>query len=116
MSTGRGAEFTQNSLVMNGCRLCCRQYSQLEYHHDNGELSIANKEIAGMGIRKVRTENLPPEVEEWNICDVFSQYGDVKRITDETWFRLYRYQVANGVHVMEISLKTHTVTNANNRQ
>jgi hypothetical protein len=47
--------------------------SQLEYHHDNGELSIINIEKAGMGMRKVRKENLPPEV-------YHSKYGDMKRI------------------------------------
>ena len=35
---------------------------QAEYKHHNGVLSIANIAMAGMGTKRVRIANLPPEV------------------------------------------------------
>ena len=35
---------------------------QLEFRHDNGELFIVQLELAGMGIRRIRVANLPPEL------------------------------------------------------
>jgi len=37
---------------------------QQEYMHDNGEFSQVTTEIAGIGIRKIRIANLPPEVSD----------------------------------------------------
>jgi len=34
----------------------------LEFHHESGELSMVSVEISGMGIRRVRVANIPPEV------------------------------------------------------
>ena len=39
---------------------------QLEFRHDNGELSKVQLDLAGMGIRRIRIANLPPEVPENN--------------------------------------------------
>jgi hypothetical protein len=33
-----------------------------EYKYPNGEISIANVDMAGMGIKRIRVANLPPEV------------------------------------------------------
>jgi len=55
----------------------------LQYHHGNGELSIVDVEIAGMGIRRVRVANVPPEVPDGILRDAISYYGEVKRITGE---------------------------------
>ena len=35
-----------------------------EYKHNNGEISTVSVNIAGMGTRKIRIANLPPEVAE----------------------------------------------------
>ena len=35
---------------------------QTGFRHDNGELSMVQIEIAGMGTRRIRFANLPPEV------------------------------------------------------
>jgi len=37
---------------------------QAEYKHHNGVLSIVNIAITGMGTKRVRITNLPPEVKE----------------------------------------------------
>jgi len=49
-----------------------------EYKHDNGEISIVEVELAGMGVRKVRVAGLTPEVKEPVLRDAMSKYGDVK--------------------------------------
>jgi hypothetical protein len=80
---------------------------QLAYHHKNGERSIVHVEIAGMGVRSVRIANLPPEIPDRVLRDVLSRYGEVKRITDEQWSRVYRYPVSNHVRVVEVGLQKH---------
>jgi len=37
---------------------------RVEYLHDNGELSLVNINMAGMGIRRIRLADLAPEVKE----------------------------------------------------
>jgi hypothetical protein len=40
---------------------------QAEYWHTNGILSKVRIEAVGLGLRKVRIANLPPEVDDTNI-------------------------------------------------
>jgi len=40
--------------------------------------------------------NLPPDVQNTTLRDVFSKYGDVKRVTEETWSKFKRHPVSNG--------------------
>ena len=58
---------------------------QVEYRHENGEISQVNIDIAGMGIKRVRIACLPPEVKESTIKEYMSKFGDVKSIRDEMW-------------------------------
>jgi hypothetical protein len=51
---------------------------QLELKHDNGELSQVTIELAGMGMRKIRIANLPPEVNGRMTKNNLVKYGDVK--------------------------------------
>jgi hypothetical protein len=55
----------------------------LEYKHDNGELSQVRIEKAGMGLKKVRIANLPPEIPDRMVRDTLAQYGEVRAITEE---------------------------------
>ena len=64
---------------------------QLEYHHENGELSLVKVEIAGLGAKRVRITNLPPEIPDGTLRDVLTKYGEVKKITEEQWSRIYIY-------------------------
>jgi len=80
---------------------------QQEYKHENGEISIVKVELAGMGVRRVRVANLPPEVKEPVLHASMSKYGDVKDIKDEQWPNQYQYKVLNGVKLIELNLKKH---------
>jgi len=52
---------------------------QLKYHYDTGEFSTVIVEEAGMGVRKVRIANLPPETLEPTPRGAMSKLGDVKK-------------------------------------
>ena len=80
---------------------------KLEFRHDNGELSILQLELAGLGIRRIRIANLPPEVPERIIRETLSKYGDVTAISEETWSKAYRYPVPNGTRIAVTRLKQH---------
>jgi hypothetical protein len=64
-------------------------------------------ELAGLGIRRVRIANLPPEIKDNVIRDVMAKYGDVREITEEYWSRIYRYKLSTGVRIAEMNLKKH---------
>jgi len=46
----------------------------VEFRHDNGELSLVNISLAGMGIRRIRLAGLGPEVKEKTISETLSLY------------------------------------------
>jgi hypothetical protein len=85
---------------------------QLNYLHDNGESFIVQLEIAGMGTKRIRIANLPPEVPNKVICDTLSTYGEVTEIIEETWSKAYRYSVSNGIRIAVTSLKKHIPSHA----
>jgi hypothetical protein len=80
---------------------------QLEFRHEDGEVSIFRIDIAGTGLRRVRVTNLPPEVPNRVLREAMSKYGDAQDITAELWSRVYRYAVSNGVRIVELHLKKH---------
>ena len=48
---------------------------QMEFRHDNGELSTVKIEPAGMGVRRIRIANLLPEVHDRIIREMLTKYG-----------------------------------------
>ena len=80
---------------------------QLEFQHETGEISIVRVYIAGMGLKKIRIANLPPEITVRALRDMMSKYDDVKDITEEQWSQKYRYLVSNGIRIAELQLKQH---------
>ena len=59
---------------------------------------------AGMGMRRIRLANLPPEVNERSIRAALASYGEIVSIQDEIWPKAYRYKVANRVKVIMMKL------------
>jgi hypothetical protein len=47
---------------------------QMEFRHDNGELSKVSIEPARMGVRRIRIANLPPEVNDRTIRHMLTKY------------------------------------------
>ena len=80
---------------------------QKEYKHETGEITQVAIEIAGLGIKKFRIANLPPETKEHDIKASLSKYGEVRSIREETWASVYRYKVYNGILNAEMRLKMH---------
>jgi hypothetical protein len=70
-----------------------------EFRHDNGEIRQVQAETAGMGTRRIHIANLPPEIPDSVIRATLTKYGEVKDISEETWSRIYRYPVSNGVRI-----------------
>ena len=46
--------------------------------------------MAGMGTRKLRIANLPPEVAEDTLRASLAQYGKILSVKEESWARIYR--------------------------
>jgi len=85
----------------------------VEYRHTTGEVSIVRLEVAGMGMRRIRLANLPPEVTESNIRAAMASYGEIVSIKDEMWSKAYRYKVANGVKIIAMKLAKHLPSQMN---
>jgi hypothetical protein len=75
--------------------------------HSNGEISTAHIESAGMGTKRVRLSNLPPELPAHVIQQALSKYGDVRQIASEMWNQTYRLTVDSGVRFATVTLTTH---------
>jgi hypothetical protein len=74
---------------------------QAEYRHRNGVLSKVRIEAVGLGMRKVRIANRPPEVTERNIRMALRQFGEIR---SDTRSQNYRYPVSNGIRITTINL------------
>ena len=80
---------------------------QSEYKHTNGEIATVSVNMAGMGTRKIRIANLPPEVPEDTLRASLAQYGKILSVKEEKWARTYRYAVASGIRQVEMTLTKH---------
>ena len=63
---------------------------QAEYKHNTGKISIVSIAMAGMGTKKIRTANLPPEVPDESLRSTFAPFGKVVTIQEQMWSRTYR--------------------------
>jgi hypothetical protein len=77
------------------------------YKHATGEISPVRLMIVGMGPRRIRLANLPPELSNITIRTALSQYDEVQSIQYQTWTKHYRYTVSNGVRIVMMTLKKH---------
>ena len=83
----------------------------MEYHHKRGELSTVIVEESGMGVRKFRIANFPPETLEPTLRDAMSKFGDIKSTWEELWPKVYRCKFSNGVRIVTVGLKKHIPSN-----
>jgi hypothetical protein len=58
---------------------------QAEYKHTTRELTIVNITNAGMGTKRVRIANLPPEVQNASIRIALAPFGTTLTIIEEMW-------------------------------
>ena len=63
--------------------------------------------MAGLGGRRIRIANLPPELPRAVINRAMEQYGNVGDIRDEMWSKVYHYKVCSGVLLVQIDMKKH---------
>jgi hypothetical protein len=62
---------------------------QAEYKRHTRELSLVTLAAAGMGTKRVRIANLPPEVQDEAIRTALTPYGTVMNIQEEMWSKPY---------------------------
>jgi hypothetical protein len=84
---------------------------QAEYKHHTGEISVVSIVAPGMGTKRVRIANLPPEVQDEAIRTALTPYGTVMNVQEEMWSKSYRYAVSNGIHQVTVLLTTHIPSN-----
>ena len=70
---------------------------QKDFRHDNGEISKVRIEEVGLGMRRVRVTNMPPEVADRTLKAALGAYGEICEIQAETWSNAYCYPVTNGI-------------------
>ena len=93
--------------MVNICSVLQDTKGQLEFRHDNGELSQVIIELVGMGMKKIRIANLPPEVTDHTLRDSLTKYGEVKDIKEKLWTRTCGYPVYNRIRIVDMKLKQH---------
>jgi hypothetical protein len=77
---------------------------QVEYKYPTGDVSFVSLTMAGMGTKRVRVANLPPEVPDKTLRASLALYGKVLDIQVEKWSKAYRYEVANGIRQVRLLL------------
>jgi hypothetical protein len=80
---------------------------QAEYKHPTGELTIVHITLAGLGTKRVRVANLPPEVPNDTLRAALVPFGKIVDIQNERWAKTYRYAVDNGVRQATMDLTKH---------
>jgi hypothetical protein len=89
------------------CKILTSTHGEGEFRHNNGELSTVRLQAAGLGTKRVRLANIPPEVSDRVIKMVLKRYGAVKEIHAETWSKAYRFPVDNGIRAAVVTLVEH---------
>ena len=76
-----------------------------EFRHDNGKLSIVHIDWTGMGARRILLANLPPEIPDRIIRGALVPYGEVTEVHEDSWSKVYRYPLYNGIRIAVTKLK-----------
>jgi hypothetical protein len=84
-----------------------RTLGTLTYEHKEGIISHVKIGMAGLGGRRIRVANLPPEMQRAVISRALETYGTVGKIRDEMWSKSYHYKVCSGVLLVHIDMTKH---------
>jgi hypothetical protein len=83
---------------------------EAKYKHHNGEVTTVGITVAGLGTKRIRVANLPPEVPDAALRTLLAPFGKVQIIQQEMWTKMYRYPVLNGNKARNHNVdKTHRV-------
>lgn len=82
-----------------------------EYRYPSGEIFRVNIDHAGLGTKRVRVANLPPEIHDDILGGALRPYGKILGVHGEMWPKAYRYQVSNGIRNVQIVLTKHIPPN-----
>jgi hypothetical protein len=97
-------KFAEQQSVIN---LLHATAGQEECKHHTGEITKVAISEAGMGFKRIRVANLPPEVKEKILKTALAPDGTVMDIREEKWSRAYRHVVANGIRQVTMTLTNH---------
>jgi hypothetical protein len=78
---------------------------EAKYKHHNGEMTNVGITEAGLGTKRVRIANLPPEVPDAALTTLLAPFGKVQIIQQEMWTKMYRYPVSNGIRQVTMLTK-----------
>jgi len=60
--------------------------------------------MASLGTKCVCIANFLPEIYECTLRAHLAPYGEIHTVQEEKWSNVYRYTVANGIHIVNITL------------
>ena len=83
---------------------------QAEYKYPTGDMSIVHIALAGLGTKRIRFANLPPEASNDTLKAALAPRGKIINIQNEPWSKVCRYHVDNGFRqVTLVSITTRPV-------
>jgi hypothetical protein len=63
---------------------------EIDYRYPTGQISTVNLAVAGLGTKRFRVANLPPEVSHDELGAALTPYGKTVNIQTEKWSSNYR--------------------------
>jgi hypothetical protein len=75
--------------------------------HSTGEITTVQIDLVGLGLKRVRVANVPPESGQERFRTALAPYGEVRSVYEEKWSNAYRLAVVNGVRIVTMILKKH---------
>jgi hypothetical protein len=84
-----------------------RTSGSVTFAHKEGVTSKVTLAMAGLGFRRLRIANLPPELSREITIRALEPFGKVEDIKEEMWSRAYRYHVSTGVLLAQCMLTKH---------
>ena len=70
-------------------------------------MTIVHIALAGLGTKRIRVANLPPEASNDTLKAALAPYGKIMNIQNELWSKVYRYPVDNGIRQVTMVLSRH---------